>query len=51
MRVKDCSYSGIAAEAGLLFTLGLRESFCLSVKAGTIAFKYTDLSFGIGYRF
>ena len=51
MRVTDCSYSGIAAEAGLLFTLGRRESFCLSAKAGTIAFKYIDFSFGIGYRF
>lgn len=51
MRVTDRSYSGIAAEAGFLFTLGLRESICLSVKAGTISFKYMDISFGIGYRF
>ena len=51
MRVTDCSYSGVAAEAGALFTLGRRESFCLSAKAGTIAFKYLDFTVGIGYRF
>lgn len=51
MRVTDRSYSGIAAEAGFLFTLGLKESFCISAKAGTIAFKYLDLTIGIGYRF
>ena len=51
MRVTDRSYSGIAAEAGALFTLGRRESFCLSAKAGTIAFKYLDFTVGIGYRF
>ena len=51
MRVTDCSYSGVAAEAGALFTLGRRESFCLSAKVGTIAFKYIDFSVGIGYRF
>ena len=37
--------------AGALFTLGRRESFCLSAKAGTIAFKYLDFTVGIGYRF
>ncbi|MBP5518783.1 MAG: hypothetical protein J6X91_09030 [Bacteroidales bacterium] len=51
MRVTDCSYSGIAAEAGMLFTLGLRGSFCLSAKAGTISFKYLDFTVGVGYRF
>ena len=51
MRVTDRSYSGIAAEAGFLFTLGLKDSFCISAKAGTIAFKYLDLTIGIGYRF
>ena len=51
MRVTDRSYSGIAAEAGALFTLGRLESFCLSAKAGTIAFKYLDFTVGIGYRF
>ena len=51
MRVTDCSYSGVAAEAGALFTLGRRESVCLSAKVGTIAFKYIDFSVGIGYRF
>jgi hypothetical protein len=51
MRVTDCSYSGVAAEAGALFTLGRRESVCLSTKVGTIAFKYIDFSVGIGYRF
>ena len=51
MRVTDCSYSGLALEAGALFTLGWRESFCLSAKAGTIAFKYLDFTIGIGYRF
>ena len=51
MKVTDCSYSGIAAEAGALFTLGWRESFCLSAKVGTIAFKYMDFTIGIGYRF
>ena len=51
MKVTDCSYSGVAAEAGILLTLGRWNSFCLSAKAGTISFKYADFSIGIGYRF
>ena len=51
MRVTDCSYTGVAAEAGILFTLGRWESFCISAKVGTVSFKYADFTLGIGYRF
>ena len=47
-RVTDCSFEGVAAEAGLLLNF---DHVAFSVGVGTVAFGYCTLDFGLGYCF
>lgn len=47
-KVEDCSYKGVALDAGLLFTL---RNFTLSAGINTVAFEWCEFTVGFGVRF
>lgn len=47
-KVSDCSYSGAAIDAGVIFRIGM---FAVSAGVSNTAFKYTDIQIGLGISF